>query len=539
MFARVHKASETKGGNKGSSTDLATYLDKEKDNDLKFFSHSENDIPVHKVVNSIDNNRAQIGKDESKFFMLTLNPSDKEIKHLIGKDVQNIDDLSANERKELFLKMEDFTKKAMDKYAENFNRPTVKSGDDLMYFARIETERMYKKDDHWVKTGLKKIGEKKHGLNVHVHIIVSRKSKDGKVKLSPNAKSAGNEWDLKDRGEVKRGFSHDKWKLDVQDVFNDKFNFKPLESEQYKTRVVPKEDVLTKTTNADLKNILENNTITSPNQVGYLMKQQGYNYKFYRGNHIFKKENETFSIQNNELKPFVQRASDDQMKDILSRYSQLKFRSEGENYADENIKIEKCGFIDKKTKKEVNYYIVHDKESKTSISLSRLKNFAYDNNINLFDKSNSAHLDSIDNMDLKEILSNDNYKHIGSVNAEMIKRGYEYEYYDGIHSYTKDGRAFTMSRTELNSFVYGNTPYEKQNKSVSSKAADKVTNKVTNKAKSKAKNKVIQELTGGQFNPEIKAARTAVKAAKFVLNPKAAILQELKNMFRLENIKEM
>src|SRR5665647_403408 len=283
MFARVHKASETKGGNKGSSTDLATYLDKEKDNDLKFFSHSENDIPVHKIVNSIDNNRAQIGKDESKFFMLTLNPSDKELKHLIGKDVQNLDDLSTNERKELFAKMEDFTKNAMDKYAENFDRPTVKSGDDLVYFARIETERIYKKDDHWVKTGLKEIGEKKDGLQVHVHIIVSRKSKDGKVKLSPNAKSAGNQWDLKDRGEVKRGFSHDKWKLDIQDVFNDKFNYKPLESEEYKTRVLPKETILENVNNADLKNILENHTITSTNQVDYLMKQQGYECKVYRG----------------------------------------------------------------------------------------------------------------------------------------------------------------------------------------------------------------------------------------------------------------
>ena len=105
MFARVHKASETKGGNKGSSTDLASYLDKEKDNDLKFFSHSEDDISIQEVVSSIDNNRKQIGKNEAKFYMLTLNPSDKEIKHLIGKDVQNLDDLSTDERKELFTKI--------------------------------------------------------------------------------------------------------------------------------------------------------------------------------------------------------------------------------------------------------------------------------------------------------------------------------------------------------------------------------------------------------------------------------------------------
>jgi len=363
--------------------------------------------------------------------------------------------------------------------------------------------------------------------------MVSRKSKDGKVKLSPNAKSAGNEWDLKDRGEVKRGFSHDKWKLDVQEVFNDKFNFKPLESEQYKTRVVAKEDVLAKTTNADLKNILENNTITSPNQVGYLMKQQGYNYKFYRGNHIFKKENETFSIQNNEIKPFVQRVPDDKMKDIIQRFNLLECEKKEDNYAEKGISIEKISFQDKKTFKKVDYFVVYDKETNSSISLSRLKNFAYDNHIKLVDRK--LHLGSIDNADLRETLLNDNIKSIGQVDSEMTKRGYVCSSDEKNYIFTKGPETYSLKKTHLNSLVYETNLYKGNSSSITSKAA----NKATNKVKSKAKNKVIQELTGGQFNPEIKAARTAVKAAKFVLNPKAAILQELKSMLRIENIKEM
>jgi len=535
MFARVHKASETLGGNKGSCTDLATYLDKEKDNNLKFFSHSENDISIQEVVNSIDNNRAQIGKEEAKFFMLTLNPSEKELCSLIGYHVNDINRLIDSDKEMLFSKIEDFTRESMNKYALNFERPTVQSGDDLMYFARIETERLYKKTDIEVKEGLKKIGQKKEGLQVHVHVIVSRKSKDGKVKLSPNAKSSGNEWELKERGNVKRGFSHDKWKLDVQEVFKEKFKYEFSANEVYSSKVIPKEDVLFKTTNADLKSILENHTITSANQVSYLMKQQGYDYKFYRGNHIFKKENETFSIKNNEIKPFVQRISDDKMKDILQRFNLLECEKKEENYIEKGISIEKISFQDNKTLKKVDYFVVYDKETNSSISLSRLKNFAFDNHIKMVDRN--LHLGSIENKDLRDVLSDKNIRTLGQVEHEMTKKGYECSSDEKNYIFRKGTITYSLKKTHLNSLVYEVNSFKDSN--LSSKVANNVKNKAKGKVKNKVENKVIQELTGGHFNAEIKTARTTVRAAKFVLNPKAAIIQELKNLFRLEKLKEM
>lgn len=54
-----------------------------------------------------------------------------------------------------------------------------------MYYARVETKRSYHPEDEEVKQGIARIGEPKPGLNLHVHVIVSRKSLDGKVKLSP------------------------------------------------------------------------------------------------------------------------------------------------------------------------------------------------------------------------------------------------------------------------------------------------------------------------------------------------------------------
>lgn len=502
MFARVHRAGETKGGNKGSCTDLVSYLDKEKDNGLNFFSHTEDDISIYEVISSIDNNKFKMGKDEAKFYMLTLNPSERELQHLIGRDIDNLDELPVNERKELFVKIEDFTKQAMDKYAQNFDRPTVKSGDDLMYFARIETERLYKKDDILVKDGLKKIGEKKEGLQVHVHVLVSRKSKDGKVKLSPNAKSAGNQWNLKDRGNVQRGFSHDKWKGEVQEVFNQNFNYKPLEKEEYKSKVIPKENALREVTNADLKSILENHTITSTNQVDYLMKQKGYESKVYRGTHYFKKEDESFSIKNDELKPFVDRLSDDKMKDILQRFNLMGFEKLKESYNYKGITIESAGFTDKKTNKEVNYFIVHDNDTKSSISLSRLKNFAFDNHIKMYDRD--LHLDAIDNVDLREILSNKGIKNVAQVEAEMTTRGYKCINHEDRTVFSVENKGYSIQNKHLNALLYG-TDFTKTKKKDSLRKYG--VDQTLNKTVSKVKNALSDELTGGQFNNEVRVLR--------------------------------
>ena len=42
-------------------------------------------------------------------------------------------------------------------------------------YARVETERSYHPEDEEVKQGIARIGDPKPGLNLHVHVIVSRK----------------------------------------------------------------------------------------------------------------------------------------------------------------------------------------------------------------------------------------------------------------------------------------------------------------------------------------------------------------------------
>lgn len=153
MFAKVHPAKDVQSGNTGSCHDLVHYLQKEGDTGLAFFSHTDNDVSPEKVITDIDGNRSKLGSDEAKFYMLSLNPSQAEQVHLIGREVNSLEELAPEERQAVYRKLEKFTRSAMDEYARNFQREAVKDGGDLMYYARIETKRTFSYSDEEVKRG--------------------------------------------------------------------------------------------------------------------------------------------------------------------------------------------------------------------------------------------------------------------------------------------------------------------------------------------------------------------------------------------------
>ena len=97
MFTRVHKAHQVAGGdNKGSSGALMDYLDKEnkdkeKDEKEGFFNDEKDDISKIKARNIIDSNNVRLGEKDTKFYMLSINPSWREIEHLekeISKEIK-------------------------------------------------------------------------------------------------------------------------------------------------------------------------------------------------------------------------------------------------------------------------------------------------------------------------------------------------------------------------------------------------------------------------------------------------------------------
>ena len=465
MFARVHPPTEIKGGNKGSCYDLATYLNKEQGVGQHFFSHTEDNVTVEDVIININNNKKAIGKDEAKFYMVSLNPSEAEQRHLIGRNVNDISELSEAERQTVFRKLETFTRSAMNEYAKNFERDNIRSGADLMYYARIETQRIYKPEDEEVKSGAARIGEVKPGLNFHVHVIVSRKSLDGKTKLSPAfGKSAGNEWELEGRGTVKRGFSHEKFKVSVQNSFNQEFNYQSTKEETYIIKKAPEQDIIDKISNPDLKQLLTDTHFTAANQIVSVMKEKGYNHQVRKGIHTFGKDGQTFQVAHSELKAFERPLSDSQLKSITDRFDLAEYENGAGKYDKNGLTVKNIAFStwvkdenvpEGKSLKDVSYKVIYDKETNSVVSFSTVKQFAHENKINLIksDLNTEIILKRVKNTDLKQLLTNQRFTAANQIVSAMREKGYDHQVRKGIHTFThSNGNRISILHRDLNRF---------------------------------------------------------------------------------------
>ncbi|WP_282073967.1 DUF5712 family protein [Polaribacter atrinae] len=263
----ISKPHSTLGAtNISSCVDLAMYLEKENnelDKALKntssiervraienrkqfFFSHSKNNISTNEVISSIDKNIKKLGKTDAKYFAPTINFSQQELKHIIQsvdekKEFTSVWELNNNEYDLFIDKIKEYTKLIMTNYAKNFNREDkgLKSGNDLVYFAKIEHFRKFKGTDDEVKKGEYRAGDLKPGINSHVHIIVSRKDVTQKLKLTPITKErsttrtiGGNRYHV--------GFDRMKWINMNEKSFDDFFQYKRKDRERFMNQYILK-----------------------------------------------------------------------------------------------------------------------------------------------------------------------------------------------------------------------------------------------------------------------------------------------------------
>lgn len=172
--------------NKGSSGGLVNYLEKEnRTEDLKqpelWFNGNRQDIEAYEVRRALDGNNAKLGRNEARFFLINISPSQKELEHLrksVGdSDMKNV--------------LKAYTEKVMDEYARNFKRAGIAGNKDLLWFGKVEHNRYYSHKDAAVKDGSRRRGEKKSGNQLHIQVIVSRRDITNKIKLSPMNSSKG------------------------------------------------------------------------------------------------------------------------------------------------------------------------------------------------------------------------------------------------------------------------------------------------------------------------------------------------------------
>jgi hypothetical protein len=181
--------SET-GNNKGSSGQLVNYL--EKENRLLYeqnpqlqpeywFNQERQTIQPYEVRYEIDHNTDRLSKDEAKFFLVNISPSENELlflKEEFGED---------GARQQL----KQYANQVMDEYARNFKKESVNGNKDILYYGKLENHRYYTHKDEDVKNGLAKRGEPKSGEQMHVQVIVSRKDITDSIRLSPLNNSRG------------------------------------------------------------------------------------------------------------------------------------------------------------------------------------------------------------------------------------------------------------------------------------------------------------------------------------------------------------
>lgn len=173
MFVKVHKPLQLSGGNnKGSSSMLMDYLDKEnegkEDAEKGYFFNNEKDkIDKIEAKNIIDSNNKRLSEKDTKFYMFTINPSQREVEHLKKQVVSDLDprgkkgiQFNPNDslhKQLLEEKMKSYTKDVMDLYAKNFERedgngnPINLNSNDLNYVAKVEHSRTWDYKDAVLK----------------------------------------------------------------------------------------------------------------------------------------------------------------------------------------------------------------------------------------------------------------------------------------------------------------------------------------------------------------------------------------------------
>jgi hypothetical protein len=194
--------------NTGSCVSVTNYLQHEDLERMKngeevqpFFNQFRDYVSAREVTFKIDNNKAKLSRTDAKFYVITVSPSEKELRSM-GRTPQ--------ERAEALRRY--IRQDVMRNYAEGFGKGL--RSDDVEYYAKIHFNRDGDSDS-----------------DMHAHIVVSRKDRSNTRKLSPKTNHTGK----KNCGNVKGGFDRTDFFRKCESSFDRRmgFNREPEESFDY------------------------------------------------------------------------------------------------------------------------------------------------------------------------------------------------------------------------------------------------------------------------------------------------------------------
>ena len=191
--------------NAGSSRQLIAYLEHEDLERMEkgiytdgFFNLTEDNIYKSTVMKDIDTNIGQLLKTDAKFFAIHVSPSENELRAMGNTEQEKAEAMKRYVR-EVFI----------PEYAKNFNKGLSEA--DIKFYGKIHFDRNRSDNE----------------LNMHCHLIVSRKDQASKRKLSPltNHKNTKN-------GAIQGGF--DRVNLfQVEQGFDKLFGYDRQQSESF------------------------------------------------------------------------------------------------------------------------------------------------------------------------------------------------------------------------------------------------------------------------------------------------------------------
>ena len=192
--------------NAGSSRQLVSYMEHEDLERMErgiytdgFFDLTDDNIYKSKVIKDIDSNIGQLLKTDAKFYAIHVSPSEKELRAMGNTEQDKAEAMKRYIRK-VFI----------PEYAKNFNKGL--SGADIKFYGKIHFDRSRSNNE----------------LNMHCHLIVSRKDQTNKKKLSPltNHKNTKN-------GVIKGGFDRVNLFRQAEQGFDKLFGYNRQLSESF------------------------------------------------------------------------------------------------------------------------------------------------------------------------------------------------------------------------------------------------------------------------------------------------------------------
>ncbi len=192
--------------NTGSSRQLANYLEHEDLERMEkglytegFFNLKEDNIYKSKVIKDIDSNIGQLLKTDAKFYAIHVNPSESELRAM-GNTEQEQAEVMKRYIREVFI----------PEYAKNFNKELL--AEDIKFYGKIHFSR----------------GRSNNKLNMHCHLIVSRKDQSNKKKISPFTNHKNTK-----KGTVKGSFDRKNLFQQVEQGFDKLFGYQRQLTESF------------------------------------------------------------------------------------------------------------------------------------------------------------------------------------------------------------------------------------------------------------------------------------------------------------------